>query len=99
MEEDRNRDFKIVPRLAALGGGWRLTLLENGEEAGGGIFPLPEEGPEAGITWWNSISAKQRGHWLMMAISLLPADARHAYLLAVAYEDARQNGEIWVRKG
>lgn len=25
-----------------LGGGWNLRLLENGEEVGGGVFPLPE---------------------------------------------------------
>ena len=24
------------------GGGWNLRLLENGEEVGGGVFPLPE---------------------------------------------------------
>jgi len=32
--------YAIEPRLADLGGGWRLRLLENGEEVGGGVFPL-----------------------------------------------------------
>lgn len=32
--------YQIDPRPAHLGGGWRLRLLERGEEVGGGIFPL-----------------------------------------------------------
>ncbi|MDR1064574.1 MAG: hypothetical protein LBL48_11720 [Azoarcus sp.] len=34
--------YKIDPRPANLGGGWRLRLLEDGEEVGGGVFPLDE---------------------------------------------------------
>lgn len=34
--------YEITPRPADLGGGWRLRLLESGEEVGGGIFPLSE---------------------------------------------------------
>ena len=34
--------YQIDPRPADLGGGWRLRLLENGEEVGGGVFPLAE---------------------------------------------------------
>lgn len=37
--------YRIDPRRAELGGGWRLRLLEGGEEVGGGIFP-PDEGIE-----------------------------------------------------
>lgn len=33
--------YQIDPRPADLGGGWRLHLLESGEEVGGGVFPLP----------------------------------------------------------
>jgi len=32
--------YEIKPRPADLGGGWRLRLLEDGAEAGGGVFPL-----------------------------------------------------------
>ncbi len=32
-------EYKVTPRPQALGGGWRLQLLENGEEVGGGVFP------------------------------------------------------------
>lgn len=46
-----NRRFEIEPHAAALGGGWKLRLLEQegGEEIemGGGVFP-PE--PEQGIS-------------------------------------------------
>jgi hypothetical protein len=37
--------YEILPRPAELGGGWRLRLLENGEEVGGGVFP-PADGIE-----------------------------------------------------
>ena len=37
--------FQITPRAEDLGGGFRLQLLEGGEEMGGGVFPgmTPEE--------------------------------------------------------
>jgi hypothetical protein len=31
--------YEITPRTVELGGGWRLRLLEDGVEVGGGIFP------------------------------------------------------------
>ncbi len=34
--------YKIEPRPTKLGGGWRLHLIEDGEEVGGGVFPLAE---------------------------------------------------------
>ena len=37
--------YEITLRPDALGGGWQLRLLENGEETGGGVFP-PVEGIE-----------------------------------------------------
>lgn len=65
MGNTEGRRYEITPRSADLGGGWKLVLLEDGEEAGGGVFPVP-------------------------------ADARHACLLAAAYDDAMQEGEAWV---
>ena len=35
----------ITPRPPELGGGWRLRLLEDGEEVGGGVFP-PDDASE-----------------------------------------------------
>lgn len=32
-------EYKLTPRPQAVGGGWRLQLLEDGEEVGGGMFP------------------------------------------------------------
>jgi hypothetical protein len=37
--------YQIDPRPAALGGGWKLQLLEDGNEVGGGVFP-PTLNPE-----------------------------------------------------
>lgn len=34
--------YIITPRAQHLGGGWRLQLLEDQQEAGGGIYPLAE---------------------------------------------------------
>lgn len=31
--------YEITPRPANLGGGWRLRLLKDGVEVGGGVFP------------------------------------------------------------
>lgn len=35
--------YEILPRPFELGGGWRLRLLEDGVEVGGGVFPPVEE--------------------------------------------------------
>lgn len=34
--------YQIDPRPQELGGGWRLRLLEDGEEVGGGVFPASD---------------------------------------------------------
>lgn len=34
--------FEIIPRLPEVGGGWRLRLLQDDVEVGGGIFPPSE---------------------------------------------------------
>lgn len=36
--------FEIKPRPEDLGGGWKLSLLEDGEEVGGGIFEAGDDG-------------------------------------------------------
>jgi hypothetical protein len=41
------RSYDIAPRPAELGGGWRLRLLENGEDVGGGVYPLGDDGERA----------------------------------------------------
>lgn len=40
------------------------------------------------MTWWNALSEERRVHWLLMSASAMPAAARHAYLLAEAYNEA-----------
>jgi hypothetical protein len=35
--------YEINPRPVELGGGWRLRLLEDGQEVGGGVFPPVED--------------------------------------------------------
>lgn len=38
--------YQIDKRPAELGGGWRLRLIEDGEEVGGGVFPLNPDEPD-----------------------------------------------------
>jgi len=95
MTIDIKRSYEITPRDPDHGGGWNLVLLEDGEEVGGGVFPLPQEGPEVGMAWWNALTEKRRADWLLMAASAVPAAARHAYLLADAYDAAQAEGDNW----
>jgi hypothetical protein len=87
--------YQIKPRPVELGGGWRLQLLEDEEEVGGGVFPI-EANPETGMTWWNECSELERAHWVMMAASVRPADAYHAYLLSETYADAKNTASQWL---
>lgn len=89
------RTYKIQSRPEALDGGWRLIFFLDGQEVGGGIFPLPQDDPKSGMAWWNDLTEERRAHWLMMSASAMPAAARHAYLLAEAYNVAIDRGELW----
>lgn len=89
------RTYEIKPRADNLGGGWNLKLYEDGQEAGGGVFPIPEEDPQAGMTWWNAMTEDRRAHWLKMAASAVPVDARRAFLLVEAYNDAFDEAQAW----
>jgi hypothetical protein len=40
--------YTIELRAAELGGGWRLRLIEDGQEVGGGVF-LPEDGHDTEV--------------------------------------------------
>lgn len=91
-----SRTYEIRPRPANLGTGWNLKLIENGQEVGGGVFPVREEDAAVGMAWWNGLTDERRAHWLMMAASAMPAAARHAYLLAQAYNDALDKAEAWI---
>jgi hypothetical protein len=39
--------YELAPRPAEVGGGWRLRLLELGQEVGGGVFPPEDTTKEA----------------------------------------------------
>lgn len=96
MKQKPNREYEILPRPFEAGGGWTLIRLENGEQAGSSAFPLLQEPAEAYIVWWGAMKEEQRRYWQMMAASGDPKDARHAFLLAEAYADGRQEGRNWV---
>lgn len=89
------RTYEIRPRDETAGGGWNLKLFIDGQEAGGGGFPIPSESPEQGMIWWNDLTEERRAHWLMMSSSAVPAAARRAFLLAESYNDALDEARAW----
>lgn len=88
--------YEITPRPVELGGGWRLRLLEDGVEVGGGVFPVAQEDPQQGVTWWNQLTEQARAEWLTVAASAVPADAWLAYLRAEAHTDAESEAYAWL---
>ena len=88
-------DFQIVPREADLGGGWRLYLLKDGLEVGGGVFPV-EHDEAAGAAWWKTLGDDQTALWLARAIVPSPAGAYLAYLTDQAWHDAAQAAGEWL---
>lgn len=91
----RRYSYEITQRPAELGGGWRLRLLEDDTEVGGGVFPA-EPDPHLGMTWWNAMTEEQRAHWLKVTDSARPADAYQAFLLAEAHADAESTAYDWL---
>jgi hypothetical protein len=88
--------YEITPRPVDLGDGWRLRLLEDGEEVGGGVFPIVQDAPQQGVTWWNQLTEQVRAEWLAVAASAGTADAWLAYLRAEAYTDAEGEAYAWL---
>jgi hypothetical protein len=46
--------YEIDPRPAELGGGWRLRLMEDGIEVGGGVFPAYDDALAEASVWLSS---------------------------------------------
>jgi hypothetical protein len=87
--------YEVTPRPAELGGGWRLRLLEDGEEVGGGVFPVAQDEP-GGIAWWNALSEAERGDWLKRSALPVVADAYLLYLRDEARRDAEDTAQEWL---
>ena len=43
--------YEIDPRSEELGGGWKLRLLEDGQEMGGGVFDSFEDAQDLAEDW------------------------------------------------
>lgn len=90
--------YEINPRRAELGDGWNLRLIEDGEEVGGGVFPIAQDKDDAqkGMDWWNQLTEQNRAYWMEVAESAVPADAWAAYLRAEAHADAEATAYEWL---
>ena len=88
--------YEITPRPDNLGGGWRLRLLEDDEEVGGGVFLVEPADPHQGMAWWNAMSQDERSYWLDMTGSARPSDAYDASLLADAHSEAQGEAYTWL---
>ena len=89
--------YEIDPRPTELGGGWRLRLFEDGQEAGGGAFPADRNAdPQRGMAWFNALTEVERARWLATGKSARPVDAWGAYLSQEAFKEAQEEGENWV---
>ena len=89
------RSYEITERPKHLGGGWNVKFFEDGEPAGGAVFPVEERDPKEGIDWWNSLTEKKRGQWLESVGTAVPADAWHAHLANEAYDEASEQAQEW----
>lgn len=88
-------DTEIIPRAAALGGGWRLFLLDNGLEVGGGVFPVTTDAQSA-TAWWETLNAEQRRYWQNKLVAADPQRSHLAYLLEEAWFDAVDAAGEWL---
>lgn len=88
-------DFQILPRQADLGGGWRLCLLKDGVEAGGGVFPV-EQDETGSAAWWKSLGDDETALWLARATVPTSAGAYLAYRTDQAWHDAAQEAGDWL---
>lgn len=97
MSEKQGRGYQISPQPIVLGGGWKVTLLENGQEAKSGVFPIPEEPLEVIMNWWNSLSHQERTKWIAMVDSSNVAQVRYAYLMGQVHSKALQEATDWLK--
>jgi hypothetical protein len=60
--------YEIEPRPSEIGGGYRLRLIEDGEEVGGGVFPLSEyateDSAEEAAKWAYEDALAEASAWL-----------------------------------
>lgn len=77
--------YEINPRPAALGGGWQVRLLDEGEEVGGGVFP--------GVRGSGRHRLVER---IKQCRAGTAANAYVAYLRAQAYSDAEETAAEWL---
>ncbi|WP_175785295.1 hypothetical protein [Burkholderia ambifaria] len=92
-----SRSYEILPRAAAVGGGWRLRLLENGKEVGGEVFSAdPTAAVCTSAAWWKCQHEDERAKWAKEAGTASVDDAFSAYLSFDGHCIAETLGENWV---
>ncbi len=91
-------DYEVLPRAPEVGGGWRLRLLQDGVEVGGGVYPAdPMAAACTGIAWWNCLDGETRREWMRAAGDTgRVVDAYGAYLRNEAHCEAMDAGDAWI---
>ncbi len=94
--------YEVNPRPPELGGGWRLRLLDRGEEVGGGVFPAGQGTPQEVAEWWNGQNEAEHAWWVEWVQhkhgidNATPAEVHAIYLRNVAYHEASDEGDDWL---
>ncbi|WP_455285766.1 hypothetical protein [Cupriavidus necator] len=89
--------IEIIMRHAQVGGGWRLSLIEDGVEVGAGRFPAdPDADPEAKAAWLTALDDDERADWALRAGSYEPGQMWAKFLSDQAYAAAEAEGRAWL---
>jgi hypothetical protein len=88
-------DYEILPCSAEAGGGWKLRLLTDGVEVGGGVFPVMID--QGGfLPWWQGQTEMQRAQWLLRTTTGSAAEAYLIHLRDEAWHQAAQTAGEWL---
>ena len=77
--------YEILPRSVEVGSGWRLRLLEDGVEVGGGVFPPTDEFEDAEEALRAAHEDAEWEAYVWLESRPMPPDERHRRQAAVDF--------------
>lgn len=88
--------YDIRPRALIVGGGWRISLLDDGTEVGAMIFPVFEPDPNHSLAWWATLNDDDRRDWFERCGNVDRFAMHRAHLLDEAFAAAQRIGNDWI---